>query len=330
MRGISRSVVVVVVGAVVAATALLASAGGATKGGSISLVAYSTPTVAYGQIIPAFQKTAAGRGVSFSQSYGPSGDQAQAVLNGLHADVVAFSLEPDMTRLVKARLVGQGWKKNATRGIVTRSVVVFVLRNGNPKHIRDWGDLVKPGVQVVTPNPFTSGGAKWNVMAAYGAMRRQGKTDKQAIAYLRKLFQHVVSQDKSARDALNTYLSGRGDVLLAYENEAILAQQKKQPVFYLIPKATIRIENPVAVTTNAKDPEAAKAFVSFLHTSAAQTIFAKNGYRPVVKSVIKKFNFPVRPWLFTIQRFGGWAKVDKRFFDPRSSVMSRIEASLGK
>src|SRR5256714_11541905 len=330
MRGISRNVGLVVVGAVIAATALLASAGAATKGGSISLVAYSTPNVAYSQIIPAFQKTTAGKGVSFSQSYGPSGDQAQAVLNGLHADVVAFSLEPDMTRLVKARLVGQSWKQNATRGIVTRSVVVFVLRNGNPKHIRDWGDLVKPGVQVVTPNPFTSGGAKWNVMAAYGAMRRQGKTDRQAIAYLKQLFQHVVSQDKSARDALNTYLAGRGDVMLAYENEAILAQQKKQPVFYLIPKATIRIENPVAVTRNAKDPKAAKAFVKFLHSPTAQTIFAKNGYRPVVKRVIKKFNFPVRPWLFTIQRFGGWAKVDKRFFDPRSSVMSRIEASLGK
>jgi sulfate transport system substrate-binding protein len=330
MRGISRSFVLAVVGAVVAATALLASAGAATKGGSISLVAYSTPNVAYGQIVPAFQKTAAGKGVSFSQSYGPSGDQAQAVLNGLHADVVAFSLEPDMTRLVKARLVSPSWKKNATRGIVTRSVVVFVLRNGNPKHIRDWEDLIRPGVQVVTPNPFTSGGAKWNVMAAYGAMRRKGKTDKQAIDYLKKLFQHVVSQDKSARDALNTYLAGRGDVMLAYENEAILAQQKKQPVFYVIPKATIRIENPIAVTTNARDPKAAKAFVNFLHTPTAQTIFAKNGYRPVIKSVIKKFNFPVRPWLFTIHRFGGWAKVDKRFFDPRSSVMSRIEASLGK
>jgi sulfate/thiosulfate-binding protein len=329
MSGISRSGIAVV-GATVAATAVLASAGAATKGGSVALVAYSTPNVAYGQIIPAFQKTSAGKGVSFTQSYGASGDQAQAVLNGLHADVVAFSLEPDMTRLVKARLVSRNWKANATKGIVTRSVVVFVLRNGNPKHIRDWEDLVKPGVQVVTPNPFTSGGAKWNVMAAYGAMRRKGKTDKQAIAYLGKLFHHVVSQDKSARDALNTFLSGRGDVMLAYENEAILAQQKHQPVYYLIPKATIRIENPVAVTTNAKDPKAARAFVKYLTSPAAQTIFAKNGYRPVNQTVIKRFSFPVRPWLFTIQRFGGWAKVDKRFFDPKHSVMASIEASLGK
>ena len=312
----------------VAAGLLLTSAGAATKGGSVALVAYSTPNVAYGQIIPAFQKTAAGKDVSFTQSYGASGDQAQAVLNGLHADVVAFSLEPDMTRLVKARLVAKSWKANATKGIVTRSVVVFVLRNGNPKHIRDWGDLVKPGVQVVTPNPFTSGGARWNVMAAYGALRREGKTDKQAIAYLNKLFHHVVSQDKSAREALQTFLSGRGDVMLAYENEAILAQQKHQPVYYLIPKATIRIENPVAVTTNASP--AARAFVAFLHSAKGQTIFGQNGYRPVMRSVVKKFNYPVRPWLFTIQKFGGWAKVEKRFFDPKSGVMAKIEAGLGK
>src|ERR671935_1941691 len=304
MRVISR-VLVGVVGITLVATALLTNAGAATRGGSISLVAYSTPKDAYAQVIDAFKKTKAGKGVDFTQSYGPSGDQAQAVVNGLHADVVAFSLEPDVTKLVKAKLVSPSWNKNRWKGMVTRSVVVFALRKGNPKHIRDWEDLVKPGVQVVTPNPFTSGGAKWNVMAAYGAIRRKGKTDKQAIAYLNKLFHHVVSQDKSARDALNTFLAGRGDVMLAYENEAILAQQKHQPVYYLIPKATIRIENPVAVTANAKDPKAARAFVRFLTSPPAQTIFAKDGYRPVNQSVIKRFNFPVRPWLFTIQRFGG-------------------------
>src|ERR671939_2126248 len=312
----------------VAAELLLTSAGAATKGGSISLVAYSTPKEAYAQIISAFQKTKAGKGVGFTQSYGPSGDQAQAVVNGLHADVVAFSLEPDVTTLVKAHLVSPSWNKNQWRGMVTRSVVVFVLRNGNPKHIRDWSDLVKPGVQVVTPNPFTSGGARWNVMAAYGAMRREGKTDKQAIAYLNKLFHHVVSQDKSAREALQAFLAGRGDVMLAYENEAILAQRKGQPVYYLIPKATIRIENPIAVTKGAS--ASARTFVSFLNGPKAQTIFGRNGYRPVLRSVVKKFNYPVRPWLFTIQKLGGWAKVEKRFFDPKNGVMAKIEASLGK
>ena len=312
---------------VVAAPATAATS--AKDGGSISLVAYSTPKEAYGQLIAAFQKTKAGRGINFQQSYAGSTEQAQAVVNGLHADVVALSLEPDITTLVKAKLVKPSWNKDRWHGIVTRSVVVFVLRNGNPKHIRDWEDLVKPGVQVVTPNPLTSGGARWNVMAAYGAMIRKGKTPKQAVAYLKKLFQHTVSQDKSAREALQTFLAGRGDVLLSYENEAILAQRKDQPVYYLIPKATIRIENPVAVTTNASDPAAARAFVAFLHTPAAQKIYGQNGYRPVDPTVVRQFNYPVRPWLFTIQRLGGWTKVQKQFFDPKTGIVTKIEAGLG-
>ncbi|HEX6699826.1 MAG TPA: sulfate ABC transporter substrate-binding protein [Gaiellaceae bacterium] len=332
MRRISGRYSAAVAAAVATAIALIPQATAATSsraGGSISLVAYSTPKEAYGQIISAFQKTKAGQGVSFQQSYAGSTEQAQAVVNGLHADVVALSLEPDITTLVKAGLVKPSWSKDRWHGIVTRSVVVFVLRNGNPKHIRDWEDLVKPGVQVVTPNPLTSGGARWNVMAAYGAMIRKGKTHKQAVAYLKKLFQHTVSQDKSAREALQTFLTGRGDVLLSYENEAILAQRKNQPVYYLIPKATIRIENPVAVTSNASDPAAARAFVAFLHTPTAQTIYGDNGYRPVDPKVIRQFNYPVRPWLFTIQRFGGWAKVQKQFFDPKTGIVTKIEEGLG-
>jgi sulfate/thiosulfate transport system substrate-binding protein len=305
------------------------TASAARKDKSIALVAYSTPKETYGQIISAFQKTAAGKGVSFSQSYAGSTEQAQAVVNGLHADVVALSLEPDITTLVKAGLVGPGWNKDRWHGMVTRSVVVFVVRGGNPKKIHDWEDLVKPGVQVVTPNPLTSGGARWNVMAAYGAMIRKGKTHAQAVAYLKRLFQHAVSQDKSAREALQTFLAGRGDVLLSYENEAILAQRKNQPVFYLIPKATIRIENPVAVTKNASDPAAARAFVRFLRSPSAQKIYGQNGYRPVDPKVIRQFNYPVRPWLFTIQRLGGWAKVQKRFFDPKTGIVTKIEESLG-
>src|SRR5207244_6113457 len=184
--------------------AVPAVASGAAGDVKLSLVAYSTPREAYGKLIPAFQKTAAGKDVSFTQSYGASGEQSRAVAAGLDADVVAFSLEPDITSLVQKGLVAKSWNKDKYKGMVTRSVVVFVLRDGNPKHIRGWNDLIKPGVQVVTPNPFTSGGARWNVMAAYGAMRRKGKTDKRAVAYLDKLFHHVVSQDKSAREALQT------------------------------------------------------------------------------------------------------------------------------
>jgi sulfate/thiosulfate-binding protein len=314
--------------ALVAVTAV-ALAAAATRDTTLSLVAYSTPKEAFTQIVPAFQQTAAGKGVTIQQSYGASGDQAHAVIAGLPADVVDLSLEPDLKLLVQAGLVAKTWKNNAYKGIVTRSVVVFVVRNGNPKKIKDWGDLVKPGVEVLTPNPFTSGGARWNVMAAYGAQLRKGKTHAQAVKYLDTLFHHVAVQDKSAREALQTFLGGKGDVLLTYENEAKLALAKGQQAYYVIPKATIRIDNPLAVLKNSKSPTEAKAFAKFLYTPTAQRIFAKTGYRPVLKSVLKEFSFPVRPQMFTIDYLGGWDKVDKQFFDPNYSEMAKIERGLG-
>ena len=317
--------------AVIAALVLASSAAGATKDTKLSLVAYSTPGAAFAKIIPAFQKTAAGRNISFDQSYGASEVQAKAVIAGLPADVVDLSLEPDMQRLVSAGLVARNWNKNAYGGFVTRSVVVYVVRNGNPKKIKTWDDLVKPGVQVVTPNPFTSGGARWNVMAAYGAQLRNKKTPKKAIAYLGELFRHVVSQDTSARNALQTFLAGRGDVLLTYENEAILAQQQGRPVYFIIPKATIQIENPLAVISKSKNKAQAQAFYRYLYTPAAQKLFAETGYRPVVRSVGRQYTskFPPRPQLFKIGYVGGWAKVTTQFFDPQNGVMAKIERSLG-
>jgi sulfate/thiosulfate transport system substrate-binding protein len=312
--------------AILAGIAAVASGAGARSSDTrLSLVAYSTPRDAYAKLIPEFQKTAAGKGVDFDQSYGASGEQARAVKSGLKADIVALSLEPDVTSLVKAGLVGAAWKKNKYQGIVTRSVVVFAVRKGNPKKIKDWEDLVRPGVEVVTPNVQTSGGAKWNIMAAYGAMRKKGKTHKQAVAYLRNLYKHVVSQDKSAREALQTFLAGRGDVMLAYENEAIFANSKGQDVPYVIPKATIRIENPIAIVKTSKNKGKAGAFLAFLRTPKAQKIFGENGYRPVVPSVLKSFKFPVRPWLFTIKSLGGWPRVDKQFFDPSTGIVTKIQ-----
>src|SRR5215216_6364411 len=272
--------------AVAAASVAMAACGGSGGGGSadsskLTLVAYSTPKEAYGEIIPAFDKTAAGKGIGFQQSYGASGDQSRAVQSGLRADVVALSLAPDVSKLVKAGLVSPSWDKDRYKGMVTDSVVVLAVRKGNPKHIRDWSDLVKPGVQVITPNPFTSGGARWNVMAAYGAQIRAGKTPKQATTYLQRLFKHVVAQPSSAREALQTFLAGRGDVMLAYENEAVFAHRKGQPVQFLIPKATILIENPIAVTSKSSHKADAAAFVNYLQTLPAQRIFAENGYRPL-------------------------------------------------
>jgi sulfate/thiosulfate-binding protein len=298
-------------------------------GGSISLVAYSTRRDAYAKLIPAFTSTSAGRGTSFQQSYGASGEQARAVIAGLKADVVAFSLEPDMTSLVKAKLVAPNWKKNKWGGMVTRSVVVFVTRKGNPKHIRTWNDLIKPDVDVVVPNVQTSGGAKWDVMAAYGAQRKIGKSHAQSVKYLEKLYDHVVSQDKSAREALQTFLAGRGDVLLSYENEAIFAQKHDQAIDYTIPKATIAIENPIAVVKTSSNKTTANAFVRYLRTSPAQLIFGDNGYRPVLRSAAKKYGFPVPKLMFSIKWLGGWAKVDKQFFDSRNGIVTKIQRRTG-
>jgi sulfate/thiosulfate-binding protein len=306
-----------------------ALAAGAARDTKLSLVAYSTPRDAYGQLIPAFQKTAAGKDVSFSQSYGASGEQSRAVAAGLNADIVAFSLAPDITSLVQKKLVAQNWNKDRFNGMVTRSVVVFVVRDGNPKKLRTWTDLIKPGVQIVTPNPFTSGGARWNVMAAYGGALRAGKSPKQAQTYLAQMWKHVVAQPASAREGLQTFLAGRGDVFLAYENEALFAQQHNQPVQFVIPKATILIENPIAVSANSQHKAQARAFVNFLRTKPAQRIFAQNGYRPIVKGVTQGLNFPNRPQLFTIKYVGGWAKVEKKFFDPRTGVMAKIIGASG-
>src|SRR5436190_4992604 len=315
---------------VAALAAVVAGCGGSSSGSGgnkLSLVAYSTPKEAYGALIPAFQKTPEGKGVTFTQSYGPSGDQSRAVDGGLPAAVVEFSLEPDITRLVDSGLVDKGWNQNQYKGMVTDSVVVLATRKGNPKHIKTWEDLVKPGVQVITPNPFTSGGARWNVMAAYGSQIAQGKTDAEATAFLGLLFKNGAVQDKSARDALATFTGGKGDVMIAYENEAIAAQQAGEKLDYTIPPQTILIENPVAVTKDASSK--AKDFVKFLYTLQAQGIFAQKGYRPVVKGTPGADKFPVPKTLFTIQRFGGWATVSKKFFDPDSSVMATIEKGLG-
>ena len=299
----------------------------------LNLVAYSTPREAYGKLIPQFQKTPAGDGVSFTQSYGASGEQTRAVKAGLDADIVALSLAPDMDELVAAGKVDAKWKKQSYKGMVTNSVVVLVVRDGNPKKIKTWNDLIRPGVEIVTPNPFTSGGARWNIMAAYGSWRKQGKTDKQAQANLLKLWKNVIVQDTSARASLSTFNSGKGDVLLAYENEAYFSRMQGLDLQWVIPKTTILIENPIAVTKGNPDAAVANGFLRFLRTPAAQQVFADYGYRPVVKSVedANRKKFPIRPGLFTIDQLGlgGWDKVQKRFFDPDNSIMARFQRAVG-
>jgi sulfate/thiosulfate transport system substrate-binding protein len=299
-------------------------------GGKLTLVAYSTPEEAYRELIPAFNKTSQGKGVGFDQSYAASGEQSRAVEGGLPADVVEFSLEPDMTRLVDAGLVDKDWSQNEYDGFVTDSVVVFMVRKGNPKNIRTWDDLVKDDLEVIEPNPFTSGGAKWNIMAAYGAQLEAGKSPQEAKDYVAQLFEHVPVLDKSARESLQTFSSGKGDVLLGYENEAILAQQEGEELDYIVPDQTILIENPVATVNESKNPETAKAFVDFLYTPEAQKIFVGKGYRPVVEGVPGADDFPTPPGLFEIDKFGGWDKVNDEFFDPEKGTIAEIFQSQGK
>src|SRR3954454_23208667 len=213
---------------VAAALAALAAAATAAAGTNLSLVGYSTPKTVMGKIIQAWQQTPDGRDASFSQSYGASTDQARAVANGLRADLVFLSTGDDVNLLVDAGLVDSKWNRQAYDEVAADTVVIFAVRNGNPKHINRWADLVKPGVQVLTPNPFSFGSAKWNILAAYGAQRRLGKNDKQATTYVQKLFQHVVAQDTSGRNATNTFLSGKGDVLITYESEALASRAAGQ------------------------------------------------------------------------------------------------------
>jgi sulfate/thiosulfate transport system substrate-binding protein len=316
--------------AALAAACGLAACGSSSSssGKSLALVAYSTPQGAYEKLIPAFQATGEGKGVSFSQSYGPSGEQSRAVVNGEKADVVNFSLEPDVEKLVKAGLVSPSWNQNATHGFVTNSVAVIIVRKGNPKHITGWSDLTKPGIGVVTPNPFTSGSARWNIMAAYGAQLKEGKTPAQAQEYLKELFHNVVSQDSSARNALQTFLAGRGDALIDYEDEAISDQKKGSPIEYVVPSATILIQNPIAVLSKGNTAEGQK-FVNYLLSPAGQKIWVEKGYRPVISGVPGAEKFPTPTSLFTISSLGGWKAVTKQFFEPETGVVTKIEQSLG-
>src|ERR687894_266864 len=291
---------------------------------TLTLVAYSTPREAYEEIIPLFQATPEGASVVFETSFAASGEQSRAVENGLPADIVALSLEPDVTRLIEPGLVAEDWNADEYNGMVTDSVVVFIVRPGNPKEIAGWDDLLADGVEVLTPNPLTSGGARWNIMAAWGAQLEQGKTEDEAIEYLRQLFTHVPVQDKSARESLATFAGGKGDVLLGYENEVITAQQKGEQLEFVFPEQTILIENPVAVITESANPEKAAEFIAFLRTPEAQRVFGEQGYRSILPEVLAEFDYPTPANLFTIADLGGWPDVTTKFFDPDNGIVAEI------
>jgi sulfate transport system substrate-binding protein len=338
----NRKLTTAVVGAVTSLLALSACGGSSdadegSGSGTIDLVAYSTPETAFTKIEKSFKATPEGEGVQLRASYGPSGDQSRAVENGQPADFVNFSLESDVTRLVDAGLVAEDWNAGEHKGIVADSVVVLAVRPGNPKNIRGWEDIVKPGVEIVSPNPGSSGGARWNLLAAWGHVIATGGSEKDAEEYLTRFFENAVALPGSARDALTSFTSGNGDVLVSYENEAILARQNGEELDYVVPDETLLIETPVAVTEDA-DPVASD-WLEYLYTEEAQKAFLESGYRPVVEGVtgeVEGANDPADPFpapasLLTVgEDFGGWPEAAAKFFDEENGIVTRIQAETGQ
>ncbi|MFQ6170237.1 sulfate ABC transporter substrate-binding protein [Oryzobacter sp. R7] len=302
-------------------------AGGEAATSTVNLYAYAVPKVGFDKLIPAFQATEAGKGVEFQQSYGASGDQSRKVAAGAEADFVNFSVEPDVTRLVDAGLVDASWNANEHKGLPFGSVVTIVVRKGNPKGIKDWDDLLQPGVEVVTPNPFSSGSAKWNLLAPYAAKSNGGQDEKAGLDYITKLVgDHVKIQPKSGREATEAFLQGSGDVLLSYENEALFIERKGDPVEHVTPPQTFKIENPAAVVSKGRNAEKAKAFNDFLYTPEAQRLWAEAGFRPVDATVAKEFanDFPEPEKLWTIDALGGWKTVDGSLFKKDVGSIAKI------
>jgi sulfate transport system substrate-binding protein len=306
------------------------SSSSSSGGGKLDVVGYSTPESVYQESLePAFEKTSAGEGVSFSNSFGASGDQSRAVVAGQPASVVHFAQAGDMERLVEeGGLVAKNWDKQPYGGIAQDSVVVISVRKGNPDGIETLDDVLSKDVDVVTPNPFSSGAARWNIMAVYGTLINEGKSPDEALAGVKTLLEKTTAQPGSARDALAAFTQGEGDVLLGYENEAIKAENEGEDIEYVVPPSTILIETPIAVTKDAPEP-AAEDFLKFIWSDEGQEIWAENGYRPVNPKLVDAKQFPTPKDLFKISQFGGWSKVNDDFFDDETGSVAKIETELG-
>ena len=306
------------------------SGSSSSGGGKLDVVGYSTPESVYAETLePAFEKTSQGKGVSFSNSFGASGDQSRAVVAGQPASVVHFSQAGDMERLVEeGELVAKDWESNKYKGIATDSVVVILTRSGNPEGIKSFKDIEDKDVDVVTPNPFSSGSARWNIMAIYGSAIEEGANEAEALEAVKTVLEKTTAQPGSGRDAFSAFSQGEGDVLLTYENEAIKAEKEGEDVEYVIPPSTLQIETPIAVTKDAPEP-AAEDFLNWLWSDEGQELWAENGYRPVNPKLVDPKQFPTPKQLFKISKFGGWGKVNDEFFDEESGSVAKIETELG-
>jgi sulfate transport system substrate-binding protein len=328
----TRPLTALLIGLLAVLTACSTTTGGSTSTSQLSLVAFSVPKPAYDDLQQAFTASTDGKGVTWKSSYGASGDQARAVISGLPADYVAFSLATDMTKLVDKDLVAKDWDTGPSKGIVSTSVVVMVVRAGNPLGIKGWDDLAKPGVKIVTPNPGSSGSARWNVLAAWSHITANGGSEADAVSFLQKYYKNIVSLPSSGREATSAFTSGTGDVLISYENEAIAARQSGADVDYVVPDTSMKIENPGAVTSKA--PESAKKFLDYVVSDDGQKVFASHGFRPINPSVqvgtVEGAKDPAQPFpavekLVTIDELGGWSSVASKFFDEKTGIVTKIQ-----
>jgi sulfate/thiosulfate transport system substrate-binding protein len=317
------------------------AAGGESE--TIDVNAFSVMEAANEPVFEDFKATSEGEGVEFATSYGASGDQSRAVVAGADADVVHYSLESDVTRLVDEGLVADDWKDTPTQGIATSSVVVFVVRKGNPEGIKTWDDLVKPGVEIITPNPGSSGSARWNILAAWAHVTGAGGSEEEATGFLTDLLDNTIALPGSGREATTAFTDGSGDVLLSYENEAILARQSGADVDYIVPPDTLLIENPAAVTVDAD--ETAQAFLDYITGPEAQADYAQSGFRPVVDGVeiedVEGANDPADPFpapetLYTIDDdFNGWGEAANKYFGDGEDgnplgIITKLQQDTGK
>ena len=314
-----------------------ANPGGANKGDvELTLVSFAVTKAAHDQIIPKFVeqwKKEHNQNVTFNPSYGGSGSQARAVIDGLEADVIHLALALDTNKVEKAGLIQAGWEKEAPNdGIVSKSVAAIVTREGNPKGIKTWADLAKPGVKVITANPKTSGGARWNFLALWGSITKTGGDENKALDLTTKVIKNAPVLPRDARESSDAFFKqGQGDALINYENEMILAKKNGQNVPYVVPDVNVSIDNPIAVVDKNVDKhgtrEVAEAFVKFLYTPEAQREFAKAGFRPVDATVAKEVekDFPAVKTLFTVKDLGGWSEIQKKFFDD-GAVFDKIQA----
>lgn len=322
---------------------------GSSEGGSnqvkLTLGAYTTPREAYQELIPIFQKQwkeKTGQELVFEESYLGSGAQSRAIVEGFEADIAALSLEADINRIQQAGLITHEWTTDPYKGKVSDSIVVFAVRPGNPKGIHDWADLGKQGIEILTPNPKTSGGAMWNVLALYGAARRGfvegvAKGDETAAQeFLLSVLRNVTVMDKGARESITNFEKGIGDVAITYENEVLVGQQSGQSYEMVIPRSTILIENPVALIDTYVEKhstrQVAEAFIEFLFSPQAQEVFARHGLRSVDPGVSQATasQYPPVEDLFTIEFFGGWEKATPEFFGDSgiyTQVVGRIQQS---